>query len=199
MKIYYFTHLDEVSLDEIQGLLSAFPEERRIKFAQCKTNNRKAQSAVAYLLAVYGLSKEARRLQMPEFTHKGKPEFYGEPNIRFNLSHCEKGVAVVVDRVAVGIDIETVRAFDRKLAEYVCNAEELQSVLSAQDPALAFTKLWTQKESWLKLYGAGIGRPLKTISEGFDAVDFYTICGDGWVLTACKEREGTTSPQESIR
>lgn len=187
MKIYYFTQMNEAPLEEIQRLFPLFPEERRKKALVCKTPNRMLQSAVAYLLAVYGLKREQGMWSLPALDGTGKPALPGSAAPQLNLTHCERGVAAVFDSVPVGIDMECIRPFDRRLAEYVCSPAELAAVLAAENPAVAFTVLWTKKESWLKLYGKGIGVPLKTIGEGFSKVAFHTITGDGWVLTACRE------------
>ena len=49
---------------------------------------------------------------------------------------------------------------------------ELQSVLHAPDPAVAFIRLWTRKEATVKLSGKGIDNDIKTAIS--DQVSYLT-------------------------
>ena len=77
------------------------------------------------------------------YNEHGKPYIPDGPY--FSISHCKEGIAVAIDDEPVGIDIESIRRADEDLI-----------IRTAQDPARAFTRLWTQKEALVKAQGIGI-------------------------------------------
>jgi 4'-phosphopantetheinyl transferase len=87
-------------------------------------------------------------------------------------------VACAVSDRPVGIDIEHLRPFNKELATYVLNEDQLEQVLQSTDPAVEFLKFWTQKESLLKLTGEGIRNDLKTL-DMHKAILHTTINIDG--------------------
>lgn len=77
-------------------------------------------------------------------------------NIDFNLSHCAKGIALAIDNLPIGIDIESFRNPSEALLKRTMNVQEIQQIEAASQPDVEFTRLWTQKEALLKLMGTGI-------------------------------------------
>lgn len=111
----------------------------------------------------------------PEFSYgdNGKPYFRDYPDIFFSISHCHKGIACAVMDRPVGIDIEEIQ-YDEELAKAIFNAEELEAVRGADDPAEKFTEFWTRKESFLKLTGEGLRDNLKDVLSGADEATITT-------------------------
>ena len=101
-----------------------------------------------------------------EYGEHGKPAISGHPDIHFNLSHCREAAICVVSDQPVGVDIESIHRYSESLARYVMNDDELEKILHAENPALEFTKLWTQKEAVVKLSGHGISNDMKHVLEG---------------------------------
>lgn len=133
----------------------------------------------------YGIS-ELPEIYLGEF---GKPFFKSYPEIFFNISHCEKGVVCGISNRPIGIDIESIKPFDKDLAEYISTNSEFIRILKSPDPAIAFTVLWTEKESYCKLTGKG----LNTRKEIQDSLInnnslFLTTINEagGYVLTICQ-------------
>ena len=77
---------------------------------------------------------------------------------KFSISHCKNALAVgIADKdLYLGIDIESVRTPQDGLVERTMNTDEQAMIAAADDPAVAFTRLWTQKEAVLKMHGTGI-------------------------------------------
>ncbi|MCI0386887.1 4'-phosphopantetheinyl transferase superfamily protein [Streptomyces sp. CNQ085] len=94
----------------------------------------------------------------------GRPVVTGtESSPHFSLSHSRGLVAIAVAAVPVGVDVQGVPSADvarlcvRKL--HVREREELAG-LSREELPIAFARLWTRKEAYLKGLGTGLGRGL---------------------------------------
>ncbi len=188
MNIYIMTQLDQITPEQFWRLFAMLPRDRQEKVRRLRTDNRKKQSAVAYLLLVHALRQQNTLTELPKLVGPGKPKIAGREDLHCSISHCEVGVAAVVNDTPVGVDIEVIRPYKPKVAKYVCSDAEIAEIEASDDPALAFTVLWTKKESGLKLYGGSIGPGMKTLAETFEQLTFETKIGDGWVVTACSER-----------
>lgn len=70
----------------------------------------------------------------------------------FNISHSHSMVAIVIDIVPVGIDIEKIRPVEKDLIDYISNEEEKKYIHDDQ----SFFEIWTNKESLVKSLGSGI-------------------------------------------
>jgi phosphopantetheinyl transferase len=83
--------------------------------------------------------------KMPDIEkdENGKPFFPARPDIHFSLSHSKTHVLCAIADCPVGADIETIREISPHLRDRVCSPEE----------NLDFFKLWTLKESFIKLRG----------------------------------------------
>jgi len=113
------------------------------------------------------------------FHEKGKPFFPDFPNFKFNITHGGNIIAVAFcDDREVGIDVE---AADRKanlmIAErYFTPAEvDFLQKTPSQQRLHAFLRLWTIKEAYLKMTGAGLSRPLDSfeIQHSGDKISIY--------------------------
>jgi len=86
----------------------------------------------------------------------GKPYLRDYLNIHFNISHSGTYVACTVADRPVGIDVQVITECRPDVAVRVCSGEELARIEASDNPAVEFTKLWTQKEAHLKMLGRGI-------------------------------------------
>lgn len=190
MQIYIAQQLDQMPPELFQRLFALLPPERREKVQRLNGENRKRQSAMAYLLLAHAVRQEIGQPMLPRLPKEGKPVILGREDLHCSISHCKLAAAAVVDTKPVGVDIESVRPYNEKVARYVCSPEELARIQSSQDSALAFTVLWTKKESLIKLRGGSIGPGMRDLAADFDNYTFETKICDGWVVTACCQREG---------
>ena len=92
----------------------------------------------------------------------------------------------VVGDSPVGCDVEAVpEQLDVDLCRYCCSDDELDAILHAGQPTLAFTTLWTKKEAFLKFTGQGLTKDLPALFKPgsdklLDSVKFQThIAPDG--------------------
>lgn len=92
----------------------------------------------------------------------GKPYLPSRPNLFFNLSHAGEGVACVFDAEEIGIDLEYIAPIDFAgiVDRYFSSGEKRYLAQQNGERKLgAFYRVWTQKESYLKAVGTGLGVP----------------------------------------
>lgn len=83
--------------------------------------------------------------------------------LEFSISHCRKGILVAIDTQPIGVDIESVRRVDEALVQHTMNSREIEEIHASDNPDMAFTRLWTQKEAVLKQRGTGINCDLRNV------------------------------------
>lgn len=140
--------------EQFNYCLSKVSEQRREKVLKYKFSTGREQSLRAYMLLQRLLKEEYGIIEPPIFREleNGKPVIVGHEDIHFNISHCKYAVACAVSNEPVGIDVERImEKVNDDLAKYVLSDEELKDLTP-----LKFTRLWTMKESVVKLTGRGI-------------------------------------------
>ena len=126
----------------------------------------------------------------------------GELDLRFSLSHTRGAALIAIaNSREVGIDIERIRPMDElgSMAETVFSSKELEQwkLLSGGDRKIAFYRVWTRKEAYLKAIGLGLFRDLHGVTvpvsancldrrseTEYDAVPVEDLAGSGaWTVT----------------
>ena len=95
---------------------------------------------------------------------QGKPVFRYYPEIHFSLSHSGDFAICSIGEVENGSDIEWVRSGKSRLAERFFAEEELAWIRKADstgEQEERMFRIWTMKESFLKVTGFGMSLPLK--------------------------------------
>lgn len=164
MHIYLSQDIWDFDLEAALGEISVQRREQALKF---KYELGKRLCVLAYQLLKRGLAEVYGIRENPvfEYNEHGKPMIVGHPEIFFNLSHCKEAAICVVSDQPVGVDVESVRSFNESLVRYTMNETEVKEIESAEDQAVAFIRLWTMKESALKLIGTGISNELKQVLQ----------------------------------
>ncbi len=162
IKLYYadISPLEEDDVFERYfGLLSEFRREKVDRFRFRKDKN---LSVGAGLLLNAGLSKYGlTEMEMQYGTYEnGKPFFVNYPQLHFNLSHSGSKVTAVFSDHEVGCDIEQINGQNLKLAKRFFRDSEYQSILCSAEPEQTFFRLWTLKESFMKVTGLGMKLPM---------------------------------------
>lgn len=185
--IYINDQIDLLSLDNALPLLSPQRREQVLRF---KYEQGRRLSAAAYLLLCEGLRQEFGINEPPTFGYhnNGKPFIEGYPEVHFNLSHCREAAICAVSHQPVGIDVESIREYHDTLARYTMNDEEMELITHAARPDVAFIRLWTMKESLLKLTGEGIRKDMKEVLTDYGSKVTFTTAVNlqkGYVYTLC--------------
>jgi phosphopantetheinyl transferase len=114
----------------------------------------------------------------------------------FNISHSGGHVVCAVCDEPVGIDVEVVKPIDMNIANRFFSEDERERIFSGPEDERGrlglFYDVWTRKESFIKMTGEGLSRPLKAFSVFGEpewnggAARFCRISvGDGAVCHVC--------------
>ena len=135
-----------------------------------------------------------------EYGDRGKP--YISANtckfLQFNISHSEEYALLgfTCDRRRIGVDLEYLREMPDavKIAQRFFSPQEYDLIrnLDSKQQCLAFFKLWTAKEAYLKAIGTGLAGCLASIDIDFDKGDrIHLSCNDNstsvdnWSIYPC--------------
>lgn len=130
----------------------------------CGEKSHKKEHETAYgllyriLLDEFGVDGKTLTLATRE---NGKP-YFETGGIFFNISHCD-GLAVCAISLngEIGVDVERVRECRERTARRVMSDAEYKDFLTTEDRNRLFFRIWTYKESVLKLTGEGIRKSLR--------------------------------------
>ena len=146
-------------------------------------------------------------------TEQGKPYFLTEKKAYCSLSHSGALVLCALGRIPVGIDTEELLPVSEDLF-HALHPEEVRYIRSfpAEEQDAAFYRIWTGKESLVKLEGSGLGALLEMESIVSDCgtlkqdlhgrhLQSLDICPEGYISVICMAREeevetNTVSPAE---
>ena len=101
---------------------------------------------------------------------EGKKPCLDTDDVHFNLSHSHGAVMLGLSHTPIGVDIEKVRPIDFKKFDFI----------EAEDEEEFFEK-WTERESYIKFIGEGLGAlrceiPAYAHFEHFPVYDGYHAC-----------------------
>lgn len=117
----------------------------------------------------------------------GKP-YFKDSDICFNVSHCRGLVVCAVARDAeVGVDAENIRPYRANVTERIFNETELAALDKVVDKDAFFFKVWTFKESVVKLGGEGLSwdaKELNYFNNDFALVQYeIRLGGTGYIIS----------------
>ena len=136
-------------------VLENLGEQRKEKILKCKRELSRKQSFGAGLLLKQCFDKYSIDMDSIRYNEKGKPEVDG---FFFNLSHSEDYVVLAVSDKPVGCDIEKIKSAREGIARrYFSDKENLYLESFQGDSRIQeFYRIWTIKESYVKMTGEGI-------------------------------------------
>ena len=145
--------------------LAALPwEERRDRIERIRSDANKRLHLAAGILAAKALRDAGAtdlKLSAGEY---GKPYLTFSGNLHFNLSHSGDYALCAVSDTPVGADVEKPRRLRPDVVRRCMRPEEIRWLEESSDPDRAFTRLWTRKESYVKMTGAGLACPFDSFS-----------------------------------
>jgi len=166
---------DPLSVPE---LLQRLPLERQQRIHNMKQEKSRKQSMGVGLLLQKVLALYHMQDSQVLVGEHGKPMIDG---LEFSLSHSGNLVACAVSHEPVGCDVEEVRKAPERVAEryFSCGEQEYLSQFAEEEYDRAFFRLWTMKESYVKMTGEGMGVPMEQYEVVVD--DYARVIRDGGV------------------
>ena len=169
-KTYYLNFASLRSEEAIEKYIHAVTPARRARIETTKRPETKASLLGAGLLLKAVLKKEYGISDFETETNEfGKPFIKGSEDIRFNLSHSGDVAVCTVSDTDVGIDIENVSAphDTMAVANKFFSRNEYAAMMLSPNPNEAFCRLWTLRESYVKMRGKGFAIGLSTMRCDF--------------------------------
>jgi 4'-phosphopantetheinyl transferase len=162
---------------------------------------KKEQHEKAYELLCLILNKYCHFRATPETLkigrlESGKPYLIDYPHIHFSISHSKFAVACAVYDKHIGVDIENIRNFSTNVTKRVCTKEEQTLIDNSENKEDTFFRMWTFKESYVKLTGDGLSYGLKNVSfdpynkeTNITDISFcqFKLCND-FIVTCCFDK-----------
>lgn len=157
-----------------------------------------------------GYSQEQWRQARITYGEYGKPHIKGVEDFRYSISHSEGWVICAAAQTPVGADIQRKRPWRLQTAKRFYADTEYDRIVRQETEAArteCFYKMWTAKESCVKLTGRGLGAG---ISQYVTDADFRNIRIEGDCLfpiriydtitdyTVCVCSEGALFPEEMM-
>lgn len=165
--IYLFSSLDKFTDEMLENSLAIVPEGRRKHALKFGAKEDQKRAVIGWLLLAYGLRKEYGIARPPEFSYgaSGKPFLPGENMPFFSISHSGNYIGCALHSEEIGLDIQKTVTPRPSLIRKVCTQKEAARVdRASQDSSRQeFCRIWTQKESVVKLTGEGICKDFRNI------------------------------------
>ena len=161
---------DEKLFQEKRELLSPYRQQKLAVLKHVKDKNRSLGAGLVldHALAAYGLKEREMEYEFGEW---GKPSFKYHPDIYFALSHSGDYAICSIGNRPVGNDIERIKGGRLKVADRFFAQEELEWMYAVQDEeeiTKRMFRIWTMKESFLKVTGRGMSLSLKDFAVCMD-------------------------------
>ena len=142
------------------GVMEGLWEERKQKILRYKLEKSRKQSLGAGLLLKWALKKHGVAADNLNYGANGKPEAEG---VYFNLSHSGEWAVCAIGDAQVGCDVEEIASVRNGIAKRFFTENEVQYLAQFEGERRKeeFFRLWTLKESYMKMTGEGMSLGLK--------------------------------------
>lgn len=133
---------------------------------------------------------------------QGKP-FLEESKVCFNLSHSGEWAVCAVSDQEVGVDVESLCRFEQHgnrmqgIVRRCLNEKERMHWENSKNQGEELVRIWTRKESFVKMTGEGLSRnftTVDTLTEGF--FQQRNLPGGYWAAVCTKKDAGAGIWQE---
>lgn len=162
---------------EYPEMLTGLSDERKEKTMRCLQAGDRKRSLGAGLLLNKVLIRHGARPAEIRLRADGKPEAEG---VFFNLSHSENIVICATAEKEVGCDVERVVNAPERIAERFFHKDEIEYIRGCgnEEKDERFFRIWTMKESYVKMTGEGIKLPFDSFAILFEPEE-VSIYRDG--------------------
>lgn len=166
----YILKIDkDLSMDDFKKLLGFVSEEKKERILRFHRFEDAQRTLLGDAMARYAICKRfAINNKDLVFGSNdfGKPVLLSPSGIHFNISHSGNWIVCAIDTSPVGIDVETIKAIDLRIAERFFQKSEYSILINQPKEIIQsyFYKIWTLKESYIKFIGKGLFIALDSFS-----------------------------------
>lgn len=159
----FYADASELHSEDITKALDALPwNERKTKADRYMFEKDKRLCIVTGLLLRWMLERSGVSDLTLSYEKNGKPELANnDKSVYFNCSHSGRYAVCVISDSPVGVDIEQLSEVDERVTERVFTKEEKELISKDKNE---FFRLWTRKESYLKLTSEGLSSSPETVN-----------------------------------
>ena len=177
----------------------AFSWDSASKKDQARLESSCARSLTAAALSLYLKSTPSfEDLRGEVRTPEGKPYFPAFPAFHYSISHSAGLVVCAAWEAPIGIDLQQIPSDPQnamRIANHFFSEGEQNALrqLQTEDPnamLLLFSRLWTARESYVKLIGRGLAEPFDNYCPDLTEGRIHTKSGESFSLTACRAPTG---------
>ena len=194
LRVYHASVLPQLGQRDGKGL----SQYRLEKLARINDPKAYARSLGAELLLMAALQELGGPMPPLEIScgEGGKPALKDGP--AFSLSHSGERVLCALSDEPVGADLQQLKPCNPALVRRFFTAEEGAWLEEQRERDLAFSLLWSLKESYVKLLGSGIAGAhldsftVEVLPDGRARIDgssvklWYSVC-DGYVMAVSSD------------
>lgn len=161
----YITDSNNITSQEmLDKIIDKLPDWRRNRVTSLKNINARRLSAAAGYLLCHALSQAGLDPYSAALSTgtNGKPVIDGCTSLFFNLSHSGSKAICIIGETENGCDIELIKEYHQPIVNrfYAQGEIEYLSTCNEEERTKAFYRLWTLKESFMKVTGLGMSLPL---------------------------------------
>jgi len=156
--LYLVKALDSIDDHLINKAISFLPPDIRKKIKSFYHIEDSIRSLLGYMMLKKVFPQFDQYTNSLSFTKYGKPFIQNQDLFHFNISHSKSWVVLAVSKDEIGVDIEYIKPVCFDTMKGALTEEEytkLQS-LPNYEAVKCFYKIWTVKESFLKMIGIGL-------------------------------------------
>jgi 4'-phosphopantetheinyl transferase len=118
----------------------------------------------------------------------GKPFLSDVEGFYFNLSHSDDCIAFVHSNKPVGIDVERIKKFDSRLPKRFFTENERTMLDIAENKDYEFARIWTIKESYIKMKGSTLAQMIRHVDVYKIAdAEINSVTERGYTISACEQ------------
>lgn len=182
----YAAEVYDITENEIDKLWTFLDKDRQEKVLAFKNAGERNRSIFAGLLLRHAFMQAGhsvtqwQQVRVERGTY-GKPYIKGFMDFQYSLSHSGKWILCAVDTDSVGADVQEGKPWKLSLAKRFFHPSEYDRLLSLEGMdnqykrTQEFYKMWTAKESVVKLIGRGIGAGIGSYVTNEDYSYIYDI------------------------
>lgn len=158
--------IDEgISFDDLRRYLCHISVQRRERIKRYLLEQDQINSLIAALLVRWNVRQSlglANRELSFCYQKLGKPCLMGHAGYHFSISHADHCVAFACGDTPIGVDVERISDPEIAVTELCFVSGELEYFQKSYAQNIAFYKIWTQKEAYIKMLGTGLSTPLSS-------------------------------------